>query len=64
VRELIDEFCGGMADGHKFHAYLPGGVRRHRRRWTTFPDFGARWKKISRCFIGSAAVVILSERIA
>jgi NADH:ubiquinone oxidoreductase subunit F (NADH-binding) len=26
VRELIDEFCGGMADGHKFHAYLPGGA--------------------------------------
>ena len=26
VRELIDEFCGGMADGHTFHAYLPGGA--------------------------------------
>src|SRR5450631_1750904 len=26
VRELIDEFCGGMADGHAFHAYLPGGA--------------------------------------
>ena len=26
VRELIDEYCGGMADGHTFHAYLPGGA--------------------------------------
>src|SRR5258706_1003576 len=26
VRELIDEFCGGMDHGHKFHAYLPGGA--------------------------------------
>ena len=26
ARELIDEFCGGMADGHRFTAYLPGGA--------------------------------------
>ena len=26
VRELIEEFCGGMADGHTFHTYLPGGA--------------------------------------
>ena len=26
VRQLIDEFCGGMAEGHQFHAYLPGGA--------------------------------------
>ncbi len=26
VRELIDEFCGGMADGHSFKGYLPGGA--------------------------------------
>ena len=26
VRELIDEYCGGMADGHAFRAYLPGGA--------------------------------------
>ena len=26
VRELIDEFCGGMAEGHTFRAYLPGGA--------------------------------------
>ena len=26
VRELIDEFCGGMLDGHEFKGYLPGGA--------------------------------------
>ena len=26
VRELIEEFCGGMAEGHEFRAYLPGGA--------------------------------------
>src|SRR5256885_7249971 len=28
ARELIEEFCGGMADGHAFKAYLPGGASR------------------------------------
>ena len=26
VRELIDDYCGGMLDGHTFTAYLPGGA--------------------------------------
>ena len=26
VRELIDEYCGGMLPGHEFYAYLPGGA--------------------------------------
>ena len=26
VQELIDEYCGGMLDGHAFYAYLPGGA--------------------------------------
>ena len=26
VQELIDEFCGGMVEGHEFRAYLPGGA--------------------------------------
>jgi NADH:ubiquinone oxidoreductase subunit F (NADH-binding) len=26
VRELIDEYCGGMAEGHQLYAYLPGGA--------------------------------------
>ena len=38
LRELIDEFCGGMQDGHRFYGYLPGGASGAscRRRWATF----------------------------
>jgi formate dehydrogenase beta subunit len=62
VRELIDEFCGGMADGHNFRAYLPGGASGGILPATmdNIPlDFGTLEKY--GCFIGSAAVVILSQ---
>src|SRR5271163_132907 len=61
VRELIDEFCGGMADGHHFFAYLPGGASGGilPAAMDNIPlDFGTLEKY--GCFIGSAAVVILS----
>jgi NADH:ubiquinone oxidoreductase subunit F (NADH-binding) len=33
LRELIDEYCGGMAEGHELYAYLPGGASgRHSAR--------------------------------
>jgi NADH:ubiquinone oxidoreductase subunit F (NADH-binding)/NADH:ubiquinone oxidoreductase subunit E len=63
VRELIDEFCGGMADGHTFHAYLPGGASGGILPATMddIPlDFGTLEKY--GCFIGSAAVIILSDQ--
>jgi len=63
VRELIDEFCGGMADGHRFHAYLPGGASGGilPASMGDIPlDFGTLEKY--GCFIGSAAVIILSDR--
>jgi formate dehydrogenase beta subunit len=62
VRELIDEFCGGMADGHTFQAYLPGGASGGilPAAMDDIPlDFGTLEKY--GCFIGSAAVVILSQ---
>ena len=62
VRELIDEFCGGMADGHTFRAYLPGGASGGilPAAMGDIPlDFGTLEKY--GCFIGSAAVVILSR---
>jgi NADH:ubiquinone oxidoreductase subunit F (NADH-binding)/NADH:ubiquinone oxidoreductase subunit E len=62
VRELIDEFCGGMADGHSFYAYLPGGASGGilPASMDNIPlDFGTLEKY--GCFIGSAAVVILSQ---
>jgi NADH:ubiquinone oxidoreductase subunit F (NADH-binding)/NADH:ubiquinone oxidoreductase subunit E len=63
VRELIDEFCGGMADGHTFHAYLPGGASGGilPAAMDDIPlDFGTLEKY--GCFIGSAAVIILSDQ--
>ena len=63
VRELIDEFCGGMADGHTFHAYLPGGASGGilPASMDDIPlDFGTLEKY--GCFIGSAAIVILSQQ--
>jgi formate dehydrogenase len=63
VRELIDEYCGGMADGHRFYAYLPGGASGGilPARMDDIPlDFGTLEKH--GCFIGSAAIVILSDQ--
>ena len=63
ARELIDEFCGGMADGHRFKAYLPGGASGGilPASMADLPlDFGTLEKY--GCFVGSHAVVILSDQ--
>ncbi len=63
IRELIDEFCGGMADGHEFYAYLPGGASGGilPASMNDIPlDFGTLEKY--GCFIGSAAVIVLSRQ--
>lgn len=63
IQELIDEYCGGMAEGEVFYAYLPGGasggilpasLNNIPLDFDTLQPYG--------CFIGSAAVVVLSER--
>ena len=63
VQELIDEYCGGMADGHRFYAYLPGGasggilpasMNAIPLDFDTLQPYG--------CFIGSAAIIILSNQ--
>jgi formate dehydrogenase len=62
ARELIEEFCGGMADGHRFKAYLPGGASGGilPASMADLPlDFGTL--EPYGCFVGSHAVVILSE---
>ncbi len=62
VKELIDEFCGGMQDGHAFYAYLPGGASGGilPAGMSDIPlDFDTL--QPHGCFIGSAAVVILSD---
>jgi formate dehydrogenase len=63
ARELIDEFCGGMTEGHEFKAYLPGGASGGilPASMADIPlDFGMLEKH--GCFVGSHAVVILSEK--
>jgi NADH:ubiquinone oxidoreductase subunit F (NADH-binding)/NADH:ubiquinone oxidoreductase subunit E len=63
VRELMAEFCGGMQEGHEFRAYLPGGASGGilPASMDDIPlDFGTLEKY--GCFIGSAAVVILSDK--
>jgi formate dehydrogenase len=55
VRELIDEFCGGMAPGHVFKGYLPGGASGGilPASLGDLPlDFGTL--EAQGCFIGSA----------
>jgi formate dehydrogenase len=62
VRELIDEYCGGMLPGHELYAYLPGGASGGilpasladvPLDFDTLQPYG--------CFIGSAAVIVLSQ---
>jgi NADH:ubiquinone oxidoreductase subunit F (NADH-binding)/NADH:ubiquinone oxidoreductase subunit E len=63
VRELIQEYCGGMLDGHEFYAYLPGGASGGilpAAKGDIPLDFDTL--QPHGCFIGSAAVVILSTR--
>ncbi|WP_020177169.1 NADH-ubiquinone oxidoreductase-F iron-sulfur binding region domain-containing protein [Methyloferula stellata] len=63
IQQLIDEYCGGMAEGHTFRAYLPGGASGGILPATMndIPlDFGTLEKY--GCFIGSAAVIVLSQQ--
>jgi len=63
VRELIDEYSDGMADGHTFKAYLPGGASGGilPASMADLPlDFGTL--EPYGCFVGSHAVVVLSDR--
>jgi formate dehydrogenase len=63
ARELIEEFCGGMTEGHVFKAYLPGGASGGilPASMADIPlDFGTLEKY--GCFVGSHAVVILSDK--
>jgi formate dehydrogenase len=63
LQELIDEYCGGMLDGHTLYGYLPGGasggilpasLANVPLDFDTLTPYG--------CFIGSAAIVVLSDK--
>jgi formate dehydrogenase len=63
VRELIADYCGGMLPGHRFRAYCPGGASGGLlpASMDDIPlDFGTLEKH--GCFIGSAAVIVLSDQ--
>jgi formate dehydrogenase beta subunit len=63
MRELIDEFCGGMLPGHTFKGYLPGGASGGilPAAMADLPlDFGTLEQY--GCFVGSHAVVVLSDK--
>lgn len=63
LHELIDEHCGGMAEGHELYAYFPGGASGGilpasladvPLDFDTLQPYG--------CFIGSAAIIVLSQQ--
>ena len=62
VRELIDEHCGGMADGHALYAYLPGGASGGILP-ASLADLPLDFDTLQPhgAFIGSAAVIVLSQ---
>jgi NADH:ubiquinone oxidoreductase subunit F (NADH-binding) len=63
LQELIAEYCGGMTEGHTLAAYLPGGASGGilPASMSNIPlDFGTLEKY--GCFIGSAAVIVLSDK--
>ncbi|MEO8408607.1 MAG: NADH-ubiquinone oxidoreductase-F iron-sulfur binding region domain-containing protein, partial [Oxalobacteraceae bacterium] len=63
IQELIAEYCGGMQEGHKFYAYLPGGASGGilPASMNAIPlDFDTL--QAYGCFIGSAAVIVLSDQ--
>jgi formate dehydrogenase beta subunit len=63
VKELIEEYCGGMLDGHTFYAYLPGGASGGILP-ASLGDVPLDFDTLQPhgCFIGSAAVMVLSDR--
>ena len=63
IQELIDEYCGGMQPGHTFYAYLPGGASGGILA-ATMNDIPLDFDTLQPygCFIGSAAVIVLSDR--
>jgi len=62
LKELVDECCGGMLPGHTLYGYLPGGASGGILP-ATLADVPLDFDTLQPygCFIGSAAVVVLSD---
>jgi formate dehydrogenase len=63
IQELIDEYCCGMQDGHKFYGYLPGGASGGILP-ATMNDIPLDFDTLQPygCFIGSAAVMVFGDK--
>ena len=63
IQELIDEYCGGMQEGHQFYGYLPGGASGGILP-ATMNDIPLDFDTLQPygCFIGSAAVMVFSDK--
>ena len=63
IQQLIDDYCGGMQDGHKFYGYLPGGASGGILP-ATMNDIPLDFDTLQPygCFIGSAAVVVFGDK--
>ena len=65
IQELIDDYCNGMLDGHIFKGYLPGGASGGilPAKLNNIPlDYGSKELSEQGCFLGSAAIVVLSDK--
>ncbi len=63
LRELVDEYCGGMLEGHTLKAYLPGGASGGILP-ASMADLPLEFGQLEKygCFVGSHAVVVMSDR--
>ena len=63
IKELIDEHCGGMLDGHEFYGYFPGGASGGILP-ASMGDIPLDFDTLNEygCFIGSAAIIIFSDK--
>ena len=63
IKDLIEEYCGGMAEGQEFKAYLPGGASGGILP-ASLGDVPLDFDTLQEhgCFIGSAAVIVLSDQ--
>ena len=65
IQELIDDYCDGMEDNQIFKGYLPGGASGGilPAKMNNIPlDYGSKELTEAGCFLGSAAIVILSDK--
>ncbi|WP_259057507.1 NAD(P)H-dependent oxidoreductase subunit E [Methylohalomonas lacus] len=65
LRELIDEYCDGMEDGHELYGYFPGGASGGilpASKADVPLDFDTLQDVDKSCFIGSAAIIVLSDK--